>query len=97
MNYFSLVTNQFNKNHHISFFLYSKIMRLLTLNTELSVRVNGTMFVFGHTLIHPRILQGEVSDPQSSIIHFDSVLREIQILLQSTTGNVLADILYMHH
>lgn len=72
------------------------MMCLLTLNTQLRVRVNGAMFVFGHTLIHPRILQGEVSDPQSAIIHFHAVLRadkcKIQILLQLPTGNVPAEI-----
>lgn len=45
-----------------------------TLDSDLSSGVDSAMFVLSHTLVHPRILQSQIADLQTSPIHLNSVL-----------------------
>lgn len=45
-----------------------------TLDSDLSSGVDRAMFVLSHTLVHPRILQSQAADLQTSPIHLNSVL-----------------------
>lgn len=45
-----------------------------TLDSDLSSGVDSAMFVLSHTLVHPRILQSQIVDLQTSPIHLNSVL-----------------------
>lgn len=44
------------------------------MDSELSGGVDGAMFVLSDTLVHPRILQGQIADPETSAVHLDPVL-----------------------
>lgn len=46
----------------------------LTLDPKLGVGIDGAVFVLSHTLVHPRILQGQVTDLQTTPVHHHTVL-----------------------
>lgn len=45
------------------------------MDSELSCGVDGAMFVLSHTLVHPRIHQGQAADLQTGAAHLHPVLR----------------------
>lgn len=55
-----------------------KLVGLLTLNPELRIRVDGAVFVLSHTLVHARILQGQVTDLQHATADLHTVLCEVR-------------------
>lgn len=67
---------RYNMIHLVQNVTLDRKMYLLesTLYSKLRSGVDSAMFILSHALVHPRILQGQVTDLKASPVHLDPVL-----------------------
>lgn len=58
------------------------------MDSELSRGVDGSMFVLSYTLVHPRILKGQVTDLKTGPIHLYPVLAVLKGKVKWKVGKV---------